>query len=86
MSRSPNDLTLENAALTRWCVHVLGPDDVYPAPTFLDAVDRAAEMNAHTFGYMAKRDEPNDILCFAYAAPWPHGEKSHAAGRENWNG
>lgn len=29
----------------KWCVHVLGPDEVFAANTFKEAVDRANEIN-----------------------------------------
>ena len=64
-----------NANLVLWCVHVLGPDDVMAAPSHDAAVVRAHEINKATFG----RRGPDDVLCFAYAAPWPYGAEEHAA-------
>lgn len=53
-----------------WCLHVLGPDDVHPAPSRAEA-ERAAEfMNAR----YSSKDPP---LSFE-AAPWPYSALSHA--------
>jgi hypothetical protein len=69
-----------NANLMLWCVHVLGPDDVHAAPSYEEADARAREFNmlAHVGG------TSEHILCFAYAAPWPHGADGHAEGLKNW--
>lgn len=72
---TPNERAEENADLTLWCVHVLGPDDVMAAPSHDAAVVRARELNKTIFSRIS---EPNDILCFAYAAPWPHSQDAHA--------
>lgn len=64
-----------NANFVKWCVHVLGPDDMVPAPSHDAAVARANEINKATFG----RRGPDDVLCFAYAAPWPYSDDEHAA-------
>lgn len=69
-----------NADLVLWCVHVLGPDDVMAAPSHLAAVTRAREMNDAVF----KRAGTHDVLCFAYAAPWPHSKASHAEDVARW--
>lgn len=70
-----------NANLTLWCVHVLGPDDVMAAPSHDAAVTHAHEVNKAVFGRITKAD---DVLCFAYAAPWPHSKEAHAADLTNW--
>ena len=70
-----NDRIEANADLTLWCVHILGPDDVLAAPTHEAAVVRAKELNQAVH---RKVNAPDDILCFAYAAPWPHDAQSHA--------
>jgi hypothetical protein len=64
-----------NANLVRWCVHILGPDDVIAAPSHDAAVTRAHEQNKALHGRVSVTD---DVLCFAYAAPWPHSAESHA--------
>lgn len=70
-----------NADLALWCVHILGPDDVLAAPSHEAAVVHARELNKATFG---RRDEPNDVLCIAYAAPWPYVAETHAEAVKDW--
>jgi hypothetical protein len=64
-----------NANIVKWCVHVLGPDDVMAAPSHDAAVVRAHEMNKSLHGRVSS---PDDVLCFAYAAPWPYSDEEHA--------
>ncbi len=68
-----NERAEANANLVRWCVHVLGPDDVIAAPSHDAAVVHARELNAAVFRRVGT---PDDVLCFAYAAPWPHVDAS----------
>ena len=70
-----------NADLTLWCVHVLGSDDVMAAPSHLAAFIHARELNKAVHG---RPTTPSDVLCFAYAAPWPHSKKAHAEDLKNW--
>ena len=70
-----------NANLVKWCVHVLGPDDVMAAPSYTAAVIRAQDLNVALHG---KDDRPSDVLCFAVAAPWPHDHASHAESLRDW--
>lgn len=63
------------AAPTLWCLHVLGMDDVYPAPSKEHADKAAAEHNAR-FKEQAARI---GITVEAVVAPWPHSAESHAA-------
>lgn len=71
----------ENANLIPWCVHILGPDDVLAAPSHEAAVVHARELNK---SIQKKYAGPNDVLCFAYAAPWPHDKEAHAEAVNNW--
>jgi len=64
-----------HANLVKWCVHILGPDDVIAAPSHAVAVARAREMNQ---AFRSREEKLEDVLCFAYAAPWPYSEASHA--------
>lgn len=66
-----------NADRTLWCVHVLGPDDVEPMESHAAAVAQADALNV-AIHHAIHRDA--QILCFAYAAPWPHDAASHAKG------
>lgn len=70
-----------NANLTLWCVHVLGSDDVIASPSHDAAVVHAHELNKVVFSRVTTA---NDILCFAYAAPWPHSRDAHAEDLKNW--
>ena len=67
--------TLEQAAPELWCLHILGPDDVHPAPSKAHA-ERAAEGFNKAFGELSAG---RDVMCSAVAAPWPHSPESHAA-------
>lgn len=71
-----------NADLIRWCVNILGPDDVIAAPSHDAAVIYAREWNKRWHARI--RHEPNDILLFAHPAPWPHSAESHAESLKNW--
>lgn len=70
-----------NANLTLWCVHVLGSDDVMAAPSHDAAATHAHELNKAVHG---RSSTPGDVLCFAYAAPWPHSPESHADDLKKW--
>lgn len=77
MMPTASDLdTIErNADLTLWCVHVLGADDVLATETHADAVQEAKALN---MAVLCRADAPVDVMCFAYAAPWPGTPDSHA--------
>lgn len=76
----------DNANLTLWCVHSLGPDEVDAAPSHAAAVERARAINRAVHGAIMQREgDQNDILCFAYAAPWPWSKKDHAENVKRWN-
>lgn len=70
-----------NANIVLWCVHVIGPDDVCAAPSHDAAVAHAHELNKKLHG---RKGTPDDILCFAYAAPWPHSPESHVEALKAW--
>jgi hypothetical protein len=70
-----------NADLTLWCVHILGPDDVLAAPNHDAAVVHARELNKAVHG---RANSPSDVICFAYAAPWPHSNEQHAEAVKDW--
>lgn len=70
----------DNANLVLWSVHILGPDEIWPAPSHFDAVYRAAEFNAGTFA----RDRIPSGLFYAYAAPWPFSGALHAERLAQW--
>jgi len=64
-----------NADRVKWCVHVLGSDDVLPVRSHMEAVALANSMNRFIWSNV---NAPDDVLCFAYPLPWPHGEDTHA--------
>ena len=70
-----------NANLILWCVSVAGPDDVHAAPSHEAAVVRAHEINKALHGRVST---PDDVLCFAYAAPWPYSPSDHAEAVKDW--
>jgi len=55
-----------------WMVHVLGPDEIYPAPDHATAVEWCAGMN--------EAIPESDVLCVAVPALWTGSSKDHAAG------
>ncbi len=72
-----------NADLTLWCVHILGSDEVLAAPCHEAAEVRARILNRSAHDH-ARSNEFADILCFAYAAPWPYDKESHAENVKDW--
>jgi len=77
-----NERIEANANLIKWCVHILGPDEVLAAPSHAAAVQRADELNRS----IHERDhEPDDLLTFAYAAPWSYDDKSHGDELGKWD-
>lgn len=60
-----------------WCLHVIGPDDVYPAPS-----KEAAEVaKLHLERYWGQKDglgHPFDPEIKFEAIPWPWSSESHA--------
>lgn len=77
---APVSQLLSEAADTRlWCLHVLGMDDVYPAP------DRATAQlwaTQHTVFWHFRHQQPHqfDPVISWVVAEWPHDPVSHAAG------
>ncbi|HEL5342796.1 TPA: hypothetical protein UOJ01_001326 [Stenotrophomonas maltophilia] len=59
-----------------WCLHVLGMDDVHPAPSKAHA-EKAAAWHNEQFKDQAER---LGISIEAKVVPWPHSAESHAAG------
>ena len=55
-----------------WCLHVLGPDDLHPAPS-KEAAERAAEHLSRYYG--GKQMDPP--ISFE-AKLWPYSAESHA--------
>jgi hypothetical protein len=75
----------DNANLTLWCVHSLGPDEVDAAPSHAAAVYRAQRINEQVHSLiMRSHPDENNILCFCYAAPWPWSKAEHADSLKHW--
>lgn len=55
-----------------WMMHVIGPDDIYPAPDHATAVEWCAALNASV--------PKNDVLCVAVPAIWIGTPEAHAEG------
>lgn len=64
----------DNANLVKWGVHTLGMDDWAAHVDYESAFKSALEIN----DFMQGIDVRDEILCFAYAAPWPDTEADHA--------
>jgi|GEM_PF-1225858 len=81
---APQELQTLQAALAArqpveqelWCLHVLGMDDVHPAPSKAHA-EKAAAWHNEQFKDHATR---LGISIEARVVPWPHSAESHAAG------
>ena len=59
-----------------WCVHIVGPDDVYAAPSEVEARRAVGYMEAH-WKKIEPDSEVNRMVRFE-AIPWPHSAESHA--------
>ncbi len=55
--------------MTLWCVHVIGPDDVVPAPSEAAAREACERMNKY---FIDLADGPK-----FEAIEWPHSAHSH---------
>jgi hypothetical protein len=67
-----------------WCVHVIGPDEVHPAPSLRTAAIWAHRLNCSVLGRMPPERDTDDnyVMCFANVTQWPHSDEQHAAGLE----
>lgn len=61
--------------LVLWCVHVIGPDNVFAMASEEAAQLAATELNAA----FAETVRVTNIDCRAVAEPWPYSADSHAA-------
>ncbi len=65
---------VEPSAQPLWMMHVIGPDDLYPAPDFQTAVDWCAYLNREV------APKVPDVWCFAVPAVWAGTAADHAEG------
>lgn len=64
-----------------WCMHVRGPDDVYPAPDYAAALKWSDTANELCEQARAKHPGDDNVPRLrAVPAPWPWDAASHAAG------
>lgn len=59
----------------RWCVHILGLDEVHAMPSYEAAEKNAADLVAALYN---ARTESLGVLCLPIVAPWPWSSDSHA--------
>lgn len=71
-----DDSARQPVGVPLWCLHVLGMDDVHPAPSKAHA-EKAAAWHNEQFKDQAAR---LGISIEAKVVPWPHSAESHAAG------
>jgi hypothetical protein len=62
-----------------WCLHVLGPDDVFPAPDRATAQLWAAQWTLWNLRHDPNPDGLDPVVNWA-VAPWPHSSETHADG------
>lgn len=72
---TPEERMEANANRVLWCVHVIGPDDVYAAPSHAAAVEQAGKLNQALW---SRPNVPDDVTCFAFADTWPWSAEQHA--------
>ena len=65
-----------NANRALWCVHVIGPDDVYAEPSHAAAIASAEKLNLSLW---SRDNAPDDVICYAYADVWPWSAERHAS-------
>ena len=65
-----------------WCLHVRGPDDVYPAPDYETALRWADYCFERLDRPAILKNDENMPLLRAFPAPWPWSDESHAEGLE----
>lgn len=58
-----------------WAVHVIGPDDMFPARNYLEALQKAEAINEGTIDVM----EDTGVASVAVPALWPGTAEEHAA-------
>lgn len=63
-----------------WCVHVIGPDDLHPAPDLLTAIAWAKQFNAWSEAANAGVPAEDVVLCYASVIEWEGTAESHAEG------
>jgi hypothetical protein len=57
----------EGEKKAKWCVHIIGPDDIHPCVGEFDALRKANHHNVSFAKLMADDPSPNDPYCVAVA-------------------
>lgn len=63
-----------------WCVHIIGPDDLYAAPSKEEAEERVAAQNE----WINSDPKMRDYGIKAELLPWPYTPESHADSLTHW--
>lgn len=71
MATKEERLMKERAKL-RWCVHILGPDELVAKESYEAAEKHASELTDFLFS----SDKP-DVLCLPIVAMWPWSDAAH---------
>jgi hypothetical protein len=67
-----------------WALHVIGPDDVYAAPSWAEASEAAAWLEHHEVTKRPRGDPDMPRISFA-VIPWPRSTDAHAAELGHWS-
>jgi hypothetical protein len=62
-------------AKVRWCVHILGPDELIATKDYDAAEKRATELRDLVYGEMPDLD----VMWLPIVAIWPYSDESHEA-------
>lgn len=64
----------QHRAKIRWCVHILGPDELVAKESYEAAEKHATELRDFMYGPSL----PDlDVMCLPIVAVWPHDAESH---------
>lgn len=77
------DPSREDDTKNLWCMNIIGPDDVFPAPNFWTALTWSTELNASIVKRaIAERWAEDEHMPHVYAAParWPWSNEAHVEG------
>lgn len=76
MSAEPWRVRAEkNAERALWAMHILGPDDVIPMPSYAEALRQCDALNRSVW---SREGAPDDVLAFAIPAVWAWTKDEHA--------
>jgi len=67
-----------------WCIHILGPDDVFPAPNRAEADAKAKELNTFIGRHLHANDDDATPRLSVVVERWPYDAASHEEGLSQW--